>query len=188
MSNVLGALWSLIKKILGKIFAWLKKFLGDFFWIILIIVAIYFAPMIVAWLGSVGAPSFLITAFEGLATLTPYVTTAVQWVWSGVEALGSTAWQAYSGLSAGTQAAIAVGAAALIAPEETATLVGEVVDLAGDVLTTGVTTIGGALVSNPVVLIAAGLAVWWFLSGSSDSKKEQQSDSQPFEGQTNGTT
>lgn len=165
MSNVLGALWNLIKKIFSKIFKWLAEIFGDWLLIILIIVAIYFAPVIAAWLASVGAPAFMVSFFEVLALATPYVTAVVDWVIGTGGSLLSAVWDGYKGLDIGTQAAIALGAAAMIAPEETATLIEE----SGELLSEVVSAAAGAVFSSPWTLALAAGAVWWFFL----RKKEQ---------------
>lgn len=170
--GILSAIWNLIKKIFSAVLGWIGKLFGKLFWVILILVLIWYAPVIVAWLTSVGAPGFVVSAFELLAVATPYVQSAGMWLWNGGSSLVSTAWQAFRGLDAGTQAAIALGAAAAIAPEETTTLLKEATDLVVD----GVDALVGALASNPFVWVAAGLAIWFLFGG--DSKKEKPSDPQ----------
>lgn len=160
--GLLSSIWNLIMKILGAIFSWIGDLLGDWFLIILIIVLIWFAPVIAVWLTSVGAPSFLVSVFTSMSSLTPYVIKAGTWLWGGASSLVSTAWSSYKGLETGTQAAIALGAAALIAPEETATLITD----AADLVSTGAESILGAVVgaatSSPILLAVGGLAIWYF--------------------------
>lgn len=155
--GLLDAIGRLISKIFQKIFDFLGDIFGELFWIILIIVLIYFAPVIAAYLASVGAPAFIVSAFEVLALATPYVTTAVTWLWEGGASLVSSAWSAYSGLSMGQQATIALGAAALLAPEETAEVIEEGTKLVGDVLGQVV----GGLAKTPLGLVVMGLAAYW---------------------------
>lgn len=162
--GILSAIWNLIKKIFSSVLGWLKDIFGKFFLIILILVLIWYAPVIAAWLTSVGAPSFVVSMFNGLSVLAPYVQSAGQWLWTSGSGLVSSAWSAYRGLDAGTQAAIALGAAAAIAPEETAELVAE----AGSLLVDTAGTVLGALTSNPWVLVAGGLAVWWLFFRDKD--------------------
>lgn len=142
MANVLSALGKLISKIFSTIFKVLKELLGKYFLIILLIVAIYFAPLIAGYLASVGAPTFLVSAFETLALATPYVVSAVDTVWAGVSSFGSKAWNAFKTAELGIQAAVVLGVSALIAPEETGNLVSEVVDAAGEVVGTVVSGTG----------------------------------------------
>lgn len=172
----LSAIWNLIKKIFSAVLGWITKLFSKFFWIILIIVVIWFAPVIAAFLLEVGAPTFLVTAFETIAIATPYVQSAGMWLWSQGSSLVSTAWQAYRGLDAGTQAAVALGVAAAIAPEETAALLDETIELA--------TSVGGSLIGalarNPTVMIAAGVIGWWFLFG----RKKHDNESTLVENQT----
>lgn len=155
--GILSAIWNLITKIFSSILSWLADIFGDWLLIILILVVIWFAPVIVAWLTSVGAPAFMVSMFEAIAVMTPYVQSAAMWLWESGSSLVSTAWQAYRGLDAGTQASIALGAAALIAPEETAALVSETISTVGDVFS----VVADAVMSSPGLMIAGGIALWW---------------------------
>lgn len=174
--SLLSSIWRLIKKIFSAILNWLSDIFGELFLILLIIVLIYFAPVIAAYLASVGAPAFLVTAFEVLAMATPYVVSAVTWLWEGGASLLSAAWSAYSGLSVGTQAAIAIGAAALIAPAETQALLGDAMDVIG----TGVSTIAGAVLSSPVGLGLVALGIWWFFLRDKKEEKEVKEEKPVF--------
>lgn len=164
--GLLDAIGRLISKIFQKIFDFLGDIFGELFWIILIIVLIYFAPVIATYLASVGAPAFIVSAFEVLALATPYVTSAVTWLWEGGSSLVSSAWSAYTGLSVGQQATIALGAAALIAPEETAAVIKEGTALVGDVLG----SVASGLAKTPIGMIAIGLLAYWFLFKDDDNK------------------
>lgn len=155
--GILTAIWRLISKIFSAVLGWLGDLFGKFFWIILILVVIWYAPVIVAWLTSVGAPGFVVSAFETIALATPYVQSAGMWLWNGASSLVSSAWSAYRGLDAGTQASIALGAAALIAPEETAAVISD----ASDLLVDAVGVVGGALLSSPWVLAAGAVALYF---------------------------
>lgn len=164
--GILSAIWNLIKKIFSAVLGWLSDLFGKFFWIILILVVIWFAPVIATWLVSVGAPSFLVTAFQAISVLTPYVQSAGMWLWTSGSSLVSTAWSAFRGLDAGTQAAVALGAAAAIAPEEMQTLIKE----AGSLLADGASAIIDGIVSNPLLLAGAAAAVWFlFFRKKSDT-------------------
>lgn len=150
--SVLSSLFNLVKRIISKVFSFVKKLFKRLWPILLIVALIYFAPAIGPFLTSAGLPS-LGSFFSTMGTtMTPSLVKFLSSVWSGVGSLGSSAWNAFSSLSFGTQLSVATGAAALLAPEETADLIGEVVDtvgdIAGDVLSaTGMTPwlIGGGL-------------------------------------------
>lgn len=158
--SLFSAIWNLVKKIFGKLFSWLKEVFGDWWQLLLIIAIIWFAPMIAGWLASVGAPEFLVTAMTWVGTnATPYVVAAGTWLWEGGASLVSSAWTAYKGLDFGTQAMLAVGAAALLAPEETEAVLKEGVDLVADV----VGTVGTALVKSSAFLWALGAAAVYML-------------------------
>lgn len=177
--GILSALWDLIAKIFDAIFSWLGDFLGDWFLVILIIVAIWFAPVITAWLTSVGAPGFLVSAFQTLAVATPWVQSAGAWLWKGGASLLSSAWSGFKALDVGTQAAIVLGAAAAIAPEETETLLTEAVDLATDIVTNTGGAVLGALSKSPVAWIVGGVAAWFFFFRN---KGEDETRPQPAVG------
>lgn len=166
-----AALWKVIKRIFTAIFEWIRDFLKEFWWILLIIAIIYFAPAIIGWLTANGAPSFVITAMEGISVLTPYVTSAVQWVWGMVSSGATSAWTAFKGLELGQQAAILFGAAALLAPEETAAVVSAAVDMAAGVVETVVGAAASGLGSSGLgMLLLGGAALWFFAtSGSEES-------------------
>lgn len=164
-----SAVWNLVKKIFSKLFSWLKEIFGDWWWLLLIIAVIWFAPAIAGWLASVGAPEFLVSAMTWIgSTMTPYVVTAGGWLWSGGASLVSSAWTAYKGLDFGTQAMLAVGAAALLAPEETEAVLEEGVDLVTDVIG----TVGSAIASSSAFMWALGAAAIYFLF-LRDTKKEE---------------
>lgn len=163
----LKAIWRIIMKIVKAIVNVIKKY----WWIILILVAIWFAPAVAAYLASSGAPAWLTTTFSWIgANLTPTLTTIGGYVWQGVQAVGSGASAVWDGLSPGTKAALVVGATALIAPEETADALAALGDLTGDLL--GVAA--GAFLTSPVGLVIAGFGLWWLL-GSHGKKKEPES-------------
>lgn len=154
--SILSAIWNLIKKIFSAVIGWIKKILSKYFWIILILAIIWFAPVITAWLVEVGAPQFLVTAFQGISELTPSLQGAGKWLWDAGSSVAKGAWTSYKGLDTGTQAAIALGAAAAIAPEETSALLDETAATASSLLGTigtaisktsafGLLLVGGAI-------------------------------------------
>jgi len=147
--GLLSSIFRLFKAILKKIFNGLKQFLKKFWLVILIIVLIYFAPVIIGYLTSVGAPQFLISGMTWLSGATPFVTSVVGAIGSGMSYVGSTAWNAYASASLGTQLSLAVGASMLLAPDETTAVISETVDVVADV---GSKVIGG---------VARGLGSTW---------------------------
>lgn len=181
--GILSALWDLIAKIFDSIFSWLGDLLGDWFLIILIVVAIWFAPVITAWLTSVGAPGFLVSAFETLAVATPWVQSAGAWLWEGGASLLSSAWSGFKALDVGTQAAIVLGAAAALAPEETEALLAEAVDLATDIVTNTGGAVLGALSKSPVAWIIGGIAAWFLFFRD---KNDERAEPHPVVGAQNG--
>lgn len=171
--SLLSSIGNLIKKILSSIVKAIKNLLKKLWPLLLIIAIIYFAPAITGFLATSGAPAWLSGAFGWIGTnVTPILTSALSSIWAGVKTVGSTAWSAYRGLELSTQASIAVGAAALIAPEETAAVISDVAELAVDV----VGTVGSGLLEGltsstlgTVVLVGGGLWLLFTLFGSKKS-------------------
>lgn len=155
-------LWKAIKKVFSKILNAIKAFIKKFWVVLLVVAALWFAPAIGGWFASIGAPSWLTSAFSWVgANVTPTVTSIGSWLASGGKALGSSIADGWAALSLGQKAAVGVGGMALLAPEETADFLQEAAkdlgDLAGDVV--GGVTAG--FVSSPVgTLIMVGLGVW----------------------------
>lgn len=163
--GLLSAIGRLFKAIFKKLLNLIKRIFKKLWWVILVLAIIWFAPAILGYLTSIGAPSFLTTAFSAISTVTPYLTSAVSWISSGAGSLISSAWSGYKSLELGTQLAIAGGAAALIVPEETTDVIKEAGKLAGDVI--GATAgAAGSIVkgffSSPGGLALAGLGIWYF--------------------------
>lgn len=163
MGKFFKSLWAIIKRILKAIIDFIKKY----WWIILIIVAIWFAPSISAFLASSGAPAWLSGAFTWIgANLTPTLMTVGSYLWSGAQTVGSGVADIWSGLSVGTKAALVVGASALIAPEETAAALEALSEGLGDVLGAGV----GALVSSPLGIVVLGALAFWLFAGKGSER------------------
>lgn len=171
--SLFGSLFKTIKKIVKKVIDMIKKFIKKFWLIILIVVIIVFAPYIAPMLLSWGMPT-LSAFFSTIATsVTPYVTSALSWAWSGISSAGSAAYGAFSSLSFGTQASLVTGAAALIAPEETGQLIGDVVSTVGSAAGSvigGIADGVGGLIGNLAKkvptwawLAGGGALVWWLL-------------------------
>jgi hypothetical protein len=180
--GILSKLVDVIKKILSKLWKAIVKFVKKYWVVILILAVIYFAPMAASWLTSVGAPSWLSGSMAWIAsTLTPYLTSAVGYLWSATAGLAASAWGAFASASLTTQLALGLGAAYLLAPEETSELVSEVAEVVGDVTVDLIgavaSGVGSSLFSNPVVAIAGvGLLAWWLWPSSDNSTKEKEPD------------
>lgn len=151
-----SALFKWIKAVFAKVFDLLLKLFKAIWPILLIIAIIYFAPLAAAWLSSVGAPSFLVGAFEFIGAAAPFVESLVGAIGSGLSYVGTEAWSAFAAAEFGTQVAIVAGAGALIAPEETAAVVEEAVEAVVDVTTSVVS----GLASSWGWLIAAGAGLY----------------------------
>lgn len=161
--SIFSSLGKLLKAIFTKLLTLIKKILKAIWPILLIAAIIYFAPAAVGFLTSAGAPAWLTGSFQWIATnLTPGLMSGLEWLTSGAGSLLSKGWTAFKGLELGTQLAIVGGAAAAIAPEETADVLEEAGKTVGEVTGAVASGIGSALFSSPWVLLAAGVAVWYF--------------------------
>lgn len=167
MGKLFKAILGVFKRILRMIVNFVKKY----WWVILMVVAIYFAPVISSWLTSAGAPSWLSGAFSWVAgNVTPYVTSLVTWLGSSAGSVVGSVGSWFSSLSFSQQAAVALGAAALIAPQETADVIDAGVGAIGDVVGTVGAAIAGSVLSQPLVWVAAGLALWLLWPEKDDQK------------------
>lgn len=174
--SLLGSLGNLIKRIFSKIFDFIKKIFKKFWWVLLIIAIVWFAPTILAWLTTAGAPSWLIAGTSWVATnVTPLLVSAGTWLWSGAGSLLSAAWTGYTSLGIGTQAAIALGAAALLAPEETQQVLDDAITTAGEIVGVVTGAVGSALSKSPLVWVGlAGLAAWLFFGSDEDDDRKAE--------------
>lgn len=161
--GLLSAIAKLFKAIIRAIVNFVKKYFAIILMIVLICVAIYFAPAIAGWLTSVGAPDFLVTAFTWVGqNVTPLMSSA----WEGLGKLASSGYDAFSKAQIGTKAGILLGLAAAIAPGETAAVIAEAGGVVG---TLAGAAISGVLGSSGGVIIFGCLAAWLLLRGK---KKE----------------
>lgn len=148
ISSILKAIWAAIKKIIKII----VDFVKEFWWVILIVVMIWFAPAILMALPA-GTPAFITTGVSWIATnVTPMLVSAGSWVTSNGSALFDSASAAWKTAGLSTKAMLVAGTVAALAPEEftqaVTDTVGFVADIASDVITaaasgTGLTTIFG---------------------------------------------
>lgn len=158
--GLLSAIGRLFKAIFAKLMKLIKTIFKKFWWVLLIVAIIWFAPAIAAFLTANGAPAFLVSAFNGVATLTPYLQSAVSWLGSSGGSVLDKAWTGFKALEFSTQLAVVGGAAALIAPEETMEVISETVSLAGDMVGAVVGAASSAL--GPLLLGAVGLYFLFF--------------------------
>lgn len=152
--GLFSSLFKLIKAIIKKIVAAVKKLVKAIWPLLLIVAAVYFAPVIGSFFTSVGMPSIGAFFTSTVGSLTAPMTGWLSSLWGGVTSLAGTAWTAFKGLEFGTQLAAVTGAAALLAPEETADVISEVGVVVGDVV--------GELVGG----VASGLPTWVWLAGA----------------------
>lgn len=172
MSAILDALFGWLKAVFDKLW----KFIEDNLLLILIVVAIWYAPMLATYFESVGMP-WLSSAFSWVGSnLTPLLVDAVSFV-TGPFTEGGMLYDLFvsESVGMGVKALIAIGGMYLLAPEETAAVVEAVAEFAGEV----VGDIASAFISGAVgssfgttaMLIGAGLLAWWFFSSSSEEEK-----------------
>lgn len=160
--GLLSSIWKLVKKLVSKLVALVKKVFKKLWPLLLIVGLIYFAPVIGTWFTGAGFPTIGGWFSTIGTTLTPTLTSWLSTAWGTVSSLAGSAWTGFKGLSLSTQAAIVAGAAALLAPAETAKVLGEVGEVVGD--TVGVVA-GGILSGVPGWMwLAGGAALLLFLS------------------------
>lgn len=161
--SILSSIGKLFKAVFSKLLKVIKKIFKAIWPLLLIIAIIYFAPVAAAFLTSAGAPLWLSGSFSWIAsTLTPTLMSGLSWLSTGVGSALSSGWTAFKGLETGTQLAILGGAAAVIAPEETADVIQSAADTVLDVVGTVLGGVGSALISSPWLLAAAAIGVWYF--------------------------
>lgn len=173
ISKIFKAIFAAVKKVIKAIWKFIKKY----WFIILLLVIIYFAPLLTTWLTSVGAPAWLSTSMMWIATnVTPMLMSAVGWVISSGGALLSSAGTWFGSLGFGAQAALIAGATYLLAPEETteaiSSMISGVADMVGDIAGAVVGGVGTALFSSPLGLLLAGVGLYWLFGGSKKKKDD----------------
>lgn len=174
--SLLGSLGDLIKALIKKIVDFVKKLFKKLWPLILLVVVVIYAPVIGGWLSANGA-TWLGSAFSWVGTnVTPWVSSTLSSIWSGAKALAGKAWSAFKGLELGQQASIITGASALLAPEETAAVLGEAASLATDLFLATAGGIVSSVLSNPIALVALGVGAYWLLGGFSSSSDTEQID------------
>lgn len=142
--DFISSIFSFVSAIVTRIARAIAKFVQQALPLLIVLAVIFLAPMVAGYLTTLGAPGFLVTAFEAIGTLSPYVASIASFVTSGVAMVGASAWTAFSGLSLGTQIAVGFGVGALIAPDEAAEVVESAVEAVMTVATTAASAIGGA--------------------------------------------
>lgn len=169
--SILSALGNLLKALFKKLVNFVKAFFKKLWPILLIIAVIYFAPVLAAWLTSIGAPSFIITAMEAVTTLTPWITDAVAWAWTGITEFSATSWATFAEMGWETELIIGAGIAAAAAPEETTALAEEVVTTVADVAAGVTGSIAGAIARSPLGILALGAGAFFLLGNKRDDSR-----------------
>lgn len=173
--SIISAFVKLLKAIVKKIIKFIIAVIKKFWWVILIIAIIYFAPYLLTTMVEIGAPEFLCTAMEYIAVeLSPLVVDAVAWAVDGVVSVAATAGTAFGEAGIIVQAATVIGSCFLIAPDETTELVSEVAAGVGELL--------GAAVSG--VSSGLGLGSWllWGLAAFAAYKLFNSAGQAPVDG------
>jgi phage-related protein len=181
--GILDSIGDFFSKIFEKILEVIKKIIKALLPLLIIIAVIYLAPYVATYLTTIGAPAWLSGAFSAIGSLAPYITSAAQAVGTWIGSVGSSAWTAFKSLEFSTQAQLVTGAAALIAPEETAAILADGVELAGDAFSTiagglldGAGSLIGSALSSPIGIAAIGIGIWYFFirdkGESSDANTE----------------
>lgn len=167
--SIFSSLFKVVKKVISKVISTLKKIFKKIWPLLLIVAIIYFAPAIAGFFTSAGFTG-IGGIFSSIATnITPALTSFLSSAWSGIGSVASSAWAGFQSLGMGTQLAVVSGAAALIAPEETAQLVTEIGTTVGDTAGTIIGAVGKAL-PGWIWIGLGGLAVW-ALWPASDEKE-----------------
>lgn len=169
--SIFRSMWRLVKAIVKKVWNCIKNFIKKFWWVILIIVMIYFAPVMLAYLVEIGAPEFLVTAIEFVATeLTPLLTEAVTSIGEVTGELWTSTAAEWSTLDWTTKLAIGVGASAVICPDETAEVVSEVTKTTASLIGSALSGALAAVTTSSLWKWAlAGAAVWLLWSSGDDT-------------------
>jgi hypothetical protein len=164
--GILSSILNIFKSIFSKIFSIIKSVFAQLWPLLIIIALIYFAPVIASYFGSIGAPAFLVDAFQTLSLATPYLVSSLQWVIDAGASLGAEAWDAWKELDLATQVGIGLGTSFLLAPEETVAIVKDIADTVGTV----VGGVASGLLNSPIGLgiLAVGA---FFLFGGQDGKR-----------------
>lgn len=172
--SVFSSLFKLIKSIVSKIVKAIVKFIKKYWVLILIVAVIWFAPVIATYLGSIGAPSWLVSGVTWISTtITPYVTSISSALWSGLSSVGGSVWSAYQSIGTGAQLAIAAGALALLAPEEFSVFADETLGLVIDTVSDVVGSVAGAVASSPLIwLVGGGLLLFFLLRDREEDEKQ----------------
>jgi signal transduction histidine kinase len=161
LSDIFGWLKRFITRIVAQVVDFVKKY----WWLVVIVALIFFAPSIAVWLSNTGAPLWLVNAFTFTAT---YATPILASVWAGTLAYAGAAATAFSTASLAVKGALVLGAIALVdeqAAGELITVGAELVSSTIGLVTAGVTTgvVSGIFSASPLVPIALIGAATYFL-------------------------
>lgn len=186
--GVLSSILDAFKSIFKKVVHFVVEFVRQYWMVIVAIAVIYFAPALLLWATTAGAPAWLIAGLQGLTALTPYLTAALETGLAAYEwAVG--AWEA---LGIWYQLAFTAGAMFVLAPEEmkeAAREISEEVTKGGAALASAVGSaaaavaggvasgLGSAVVKSDLFTLAAGgLCLWWFLAWRRKKKREDEAE------------
>lgn len=170
LSSLSKAIARIVKNVVHVVWNFVKKF----WWLILIVVAIYYAPAIAVWLAENQAPAWLTTLFEGIAKdVTPYLAKALAWTSKVKAGLG----QWWEQLGFWYKTAAVTGTMFLLAPEEMQAVAKEVTEeishgveaaaeAAGKAGAAALSGVAAGLGSGSgLVGVAVAAAAWWIIVG-----------------------
>jgi hypothetical protein len=153
-------LFDWLSAILTAIWDFIKDHLLEIILLVLVVVLIIYGFPYLAGLLPEG--SILATMLSSAAAWTATaVTTAWSWIATGAGSL----WSTFKGLELYQQALVVGGIGLLIAPDETADFVNEIVDSGVEVVGNAVSGLAGA-VGTPLLLLGAGAVLLYLLASS----------------------
>jgi hypothetical protein len=168
MGNILAALFDWISAVFRKLW----KFIEDNFMVILICVAIWYAPALATYFET--TVPWLSSAFSWIGTtIQPLLVDAVGFV-TGPFVEGGFLHNLFvsEATGLGVKALLTIGGMYLLAPEEASTVVEAVAEftgeIVGDIASSFVTGLTGGSLGKTLAIVGATLFGFWFLTSSSD--------------------
>lgn len=158
--GLLSRLWKKLLALFKRVFKKVASFVKKYWYLIVAVLIIWFAPQISAWLIAQGAPSFLVTAVQSLVPASEWLHTASAAIWKlGAKAFTKVGldWET---MALGTKCAVIAGGAFLLAPEETEDLFKEVASSAAKAATQGLDHAGRLLGLPPMKTW-----IYWIVAG-----------------------
>lgn len=158
--GLLSRFWKKFLALFRRIFRKIAHFIKKYWYLIVAVLIVWFAPQISAWLIAQGAPSFLVTAVQSLVPASEWLHTAAAAVWKLGAKLFVNVGLDWETMALGTKCAVIAGGLFLIAPDETKALFAEVANSAVKYGKQGLNHGAKALGLPPV-----HTWLWWGLGG-----------------------